>query len=117
MYRRGLPASTSSRRFRVNKCYCHDTAWQDTLAALAQRCDIVLMDLRGFQAHNAGCVYELGVLARGRARVVALTDAHTDKAAAQQAVASSPEGQFIWLQARAHNRGRVLQALFDATTG
>ena len=104
------------RRFRVNKCYCHDSAWQDALSALAQRCDVVLMDLRGFQAHNAGCVYELGVLARRRARVVALTDARTDKAAAQQAAAGAPDGQFIWLQAGEHNRGRVLQALFDAMT-
>jgi hypothetical protein len=104
-------------RFRVNKCYCHDSTWQDALAALAQRCDVVLMDLRGFQAHNAGCVYELGVLARGRARVVALTDSRTDKAAAQQAAAGAPDEQFIWLQAGEHNRGRVLQALFDAMTG
>jgi hypothetical protein len=104
-------------RFRVNKCYCHDSTWQDALAALAQRCDVALMDLRGFQAHNAGCVYELGVLARGRARVVALTDSHTDKAAAQKAAAGAPDEQFIWLQTGEHSRGRVLQALFDAMTG
>ena len=103
-------------RFRVNKCYCHDSTWQDALAALARRCDVVLMDLRGFQAHNAGCVHELGVLARCRARVVALTDAHTDQAAAQQAAAGAPNGQFMWLQAGAHDRGRVLQALFNAMT-
>jgi hypothetical protein len=103
-------------RFRVNKCYCHDSTWQDALAALARRCDVVLMDLRGFQAHNAGCVHELGVLARCRARVVALTDTHTDKAAAQQAAAGASDGQFIWLQAERHNRGRVLQALFNAMT-
>jgi hypothetical protein len=103
-------------RFRVNKCYCHDSTWQDALAALARRCDVVLMDLRGFQAHNAGCVHELGVLARCRARVVALTDAHTDQAAAQKAAAGAPNGQFMWLQAGAHDRGRVLQALFNAMT-
>ena len=68
------------------------STWQDALAALARRCDLVLMDLRGFQAHNAGCVHELGVLARCRARVVALTDAHTDRAAAQQAAAGAPDG-------------------------
>ena len=83
---------------------------------MARRCDVVLMDLRGFQAHNAGCVHELGVLARCRARVVALTDAHTDPAAAQQAAAGAPNGQFMWLQAGAHDRGRVLQALFNAMT-
>ena len=92
------------------------STWQDALAALARRCDLVLMDLRGFQAHNAGCVHELGVLARCRARVVALTDAHTDQAAAQQAAAGAPDGHYIWLEAGEHSRGRVLQALFNAMT-
>jgi hypothetical protein len=101
-------------RFRVNKCYCHDSTWQDALVTLARRCDVVLMDLRGFQAHNAGCVYELKILARGRARVVALTDGRTDKATAQQAAAGASTEQFVWLQAGEHNRGQVLQALFDA---
>jgi hypothetical protein len=103
-------------RFRVNKCYCHDSTWQDALAALARQCDVVLMDLRGFQAHNAGCVHELGVLARCRARVVALIDGHTDQAAAQKAAAGAPNGQFMWLRAGEHNRMRVLQALFNAMT-
>jgi hypothetical protein len=47
---------------------------------------------------------------------VALTDAHTDQAAAQKAAAGAPNGQFMWLQAGAHDRGRVLQALFNAMT-
>jgi hypothetical protein len=103
-------------RFRVNKCYCHDSTWQDALDALARRSDAVLMDLRGFQVHNAGCVHELGVLARCGTRVVALTDARTDTAAAQRAAAGAPDEQFIWLQAEKHNRGRVLRALFNAMT-
>ena len=74
----------------------------------------MLMDLRVLQARNAGCVYELKVLARGRARVVALIDERTDKATAQQAAAVAPAEQFVWLQAGEHNRGQVLQALFEA---
>ena len=49
-------------RFRVNECYCFDTTWQAALAALVQGADVVLMDLRGFQARNLGCRHELGVL-------------------------------------------------------
>ena len=44
-------------RYRVNECYCHHTTWQDALQALVRYSDVVLMDLRGFQAHNAGCRY------------------------------------------------------------
>ena len=53
--------------------------------------DVVLMDLRGFQAHNAGCRYELTTLAQAsrELRVVALTDGLTDRAAAQEAIASA----------------------------
>ena len=50
-------------RYRVHECYCHDTTWQDALQALVRYSDVVLMDLRGFQAHNAGCLYELATLA------------------------------------------------------
>ena len=72
-------------RYRVNECYCHDTTWQDVLQALVRYSDVVLMDLRGFQAHNAGCRYELATLARAprELRVVALIDGRTDRAAAQ----------------------------------
>jgi hypothetical protein len=51
-------------RHRVNECYCHDSTWRDTLAALLARSDVVLMDLRGFQRRNEACNFELGELAR-----------------------------------------------------
>ena len=54
-------AADADGRYRVNECDCHDTTWQ---AALVARSDLVLMDLRGFQARNAGCAHELAVLAR-----------------------------------------------------
>ncbi len=115
-------------RYRINECYCHDTTWQQALQALVGQSDVVLMDLRGFQAHNAGCVHELGVLARARAlrRVVVLVDAKTDRAAADAAIdlaMTSMENdeppsasRFVWLDAQhadASQRREVLASLFD----
>jgi hypothetical protein len=37
-------------RYRVNECYCHDTTWQQALAALVRASDVVLMDLRNFKS-------------------------------------------------------------------
>jgi hypothetical protein len=106
-------------RYRINECYCHDTTWRETLTALLSRSDVVLMDLRSFQRRNEGCSFELGELARapGLSRVVALTDAQTDLAAAKTAAAAAPVDRFRWLEAGRMNRARqreVLQALFVA---
>ena len=113
-------APDAEGRFRINELYCHDTTWQDALAALVQHSDVVLMDLRGFQAHNAGCRHELAVLARARrlARVVVLTDAQTDHAAATAAAVGAPPDRFVWLDVPnvqhtgARERRAVLQSLF-----
>ncbi|MGE3508222.1 MAG: hypothetical protein AB7N65_05005 [Vicinamibacterales bacterium] len=88
-------------RYRVNECYCHDTTWQDALQVLVLRSDVVLMDLRGFQAHNAGCRYELATLTNTPRplRVVVLTDARTDHEAANEAVASGRPERFTWVDA------------------
>ncbi len=104
-------------RFRINECLCHDTTWQDALAALVQRSDLVLMDLRGFQAHNAGCAHELAVLANAARirRVVVLADAATDRAAAHGAGAGAPADRFVWVDASRVGRRLtrvVLQQLF-----
>lgn len=110
-------------RWRVNECYCHDSTWQVALAALVERADRVLMDLRGFAAHNAGCRFELGVLARAAhlQTAVILTDASTDLATAQAAAAAAPDARFVWLAlpagavaARRAARRRVLNALLGA---
>ena len=94
-------AADMDGRYRVNECYCHDTTWQDALAALMRQSDVVLMDLRGFQAHNAGCRYELTTLAQAsrEVRVVALTDSLTDRAAAKEAIASGRQERFTWIEA------------------
>jgi hypothetical protein len=109
-------------RYRVNECYCHDTTWQDALQALVRQSDVVLMDLRGFQAHNAGCSYELGTLAQApRAlRVVVLADGQTDRAAAAQAIGHSAPQRFIWMDAAkidGRKRREVLAGLFNESRG
>jgi hypothetical protein len=107
-------------RWRVNECYCHDSTWQVALAALVDRADLVLMDLRGFAAHNAGCRFELGVLARAAhlQTAVVLTDPSTDLATARADTAAAPRGRFVWvdlpadaLSARRATRRRVMTAL------
>ncbi len=103
-------------RYRVNECYCHDNTWQAALAVLVQRADTVLMDLRGFQAHNAGCRHELGVLARAThlQRVVVLVDERTDRATAEADAAAAPPGRFVWVTAGrlgGRQAGEVLRAL------
>lgn len=87
-------------RYRVNECYCHDTTWQDALQALVRRSDVVLMDLRGFQSHNAGCCHELTTLAKAsrELRVVVLTDGRTDRQAAREAIGSGQQERFTWIE-------------------
>lgn len=104
-------------RYRINECYCHDTTWQDALQALMRYSDVVLMDLRGFQVHNAGCRYELTTLAQAsrELRVVVLADSRTDRAAAQEAIASSRQERFTWIETSHFKPGKhreVLARLF-----
>jgi hypothetical protein len=104
-------------RHRVNECYCHDTTWQDALRALVGFSDVVLMDLRGFQAHNAGCRFELTTLAQvtRELRVVVLSDSRTDRAAAQEALAFGRQERFTWSEAshfKPSKRREVLARLF-----
>lgn len=109
-------APDADGRYRVNECYCHDSTWQDALHALVRASDVVLMDLRGFQAHNAGCAWELGTLAQSaRAlRVIVLFDAQTDRMAAHAVMAAAPD-RFRWVDA-AHldlrRRHEAFAALF-----
>jgi hypothetical protein len=103
-------------RYRVNECCCYDSTWRLALDALVQRADRVLMDLRGFQARNAGCRHELGVLAQAPQlqRVVVLVDAHTDRATAEADARGAPAGRFVWIEAGrlgARKAGEVLAAL------
>ena len=106
-------------RYRINECYCHDSTWQQALAALVQRSDVVLMDLRSFTVDNQGCRHELGVLARASniRRVVVLIDSDTDRGEARAATAGAPAGRFVWLDSTRTDRAKrreVLESLFIA---
>ncbi|MEZ5446358.1 MAG: hypothetical protein R3F45_11350 [Gammaproteobacteria bacterium] len=69
-------------RYRINELFCHDNTWQMTVRRLAMMSDAVLMDLRGFEARNLGCTFEIGALVGSvnLSKVVFLTDASTDHA-------------------------------------
>jgi hypothetical protein len=105
-------------RYRVNEAYCHDSTWQVALAALVRKADLVLMDLRGFRAHNAGCRFELATLARAPhvQRVVVLTDERTNLALAKAEAAAAPSRRFLWIAlapgtGRREAARRVMRAL------
>ncbi|HTT09345.1 MAG TPA: hypothetical protein VMG60_00485 [Burkholderiaceae bacterium] len=69
-------------RFRVNQIFCvGDPAWQHAVRRLIAAADCLLMDLRGFTKHRAGCVFEIRCLAESlaRSRVVFLVDETTDR--------------------------------------
>ncbi|KRC11928.1 hypothetical protein ASE11_00090 [Hydrogenophaga sp. Root209] len=98
-------------RYRVNECYCFDSTWQQALAALVAQADVVLMDLRGFQARNQGCRHELGVLATAPhlQRVVLLFDGNTDRHTALADLVGAPEGRVVWVEAGRLEQKRVAQ--------
>jgi len=68
-------------QFRVTEFFCHDDTWKLTLARLADESDAVLMDLRGFGAANAGCVFEINEIFElvPLSRVVFAVDQSTDQ--------------------------------------
>jgi hypothetical protein len=68
-------------RYPLNELHCSADVWQHVVASLALEADVVLMDLRGFQATNTGASFELSlVMERVRLeRVVLLSDEHTDE--------------------------------------
>lgn len=96
-------------RWRVNELYGHDQAWRDALAALVGRSDRVLMDLRGFQPHNAGCRHELQVLSAAPRplQVVLLTDAQTDRRTLQADTTAAPPGRFTEVAAQGLSGGAL----------
>ena len=75
-------------RYRVNEFCCADHTWQATVAELMERCDAVLMDLRGVTRERRGCEFELRQLAARVVtdRIVLVVDAHTDRALVRDAM-------------------------------
>lgn len=98
------------RRYRVNEFCCNDATWQATVVQLIERADVVVMDLRGYGAHRAGCAFELAELARRRrpVQVVLLVDASTDRSMLDAQLASDAQPTIVELP-----RGKV-GAVHDA---
>jgi hypothetical protein len=78
-------------RFRINEVYCHNHTWRLMLEALLDSTDRVLMDLRSFSAHNAGCRFELEQLVRRLPTddLVLVCDRTTDLPLLQQILADT----------------------------
>jgi hypothetical protein len=69
-------------RYRITDFICRDHAWRTVFGRLAAASDVVLMDLRGFSAVNAGCTYEVGELLNvvPSERIAIVIDQYTDEA-------------------------------------
>ena len=84
-------------RFRVNVVYCAgDSTWKYAVHRLLAESDCVLMDVRGFTRHRAGCVFEIRCLAESvvQPRVVFLADQVTDRTfVAETWQSAAPAGQ------------------------
>jgi hypothetical protein len=101
-------------RYRVHDLCCYDSSWQGVLEALLRRSQLVLMDLRGFQPSNRGCLHELSRLAATPSlkRVVLLVDQHTDRTTAEAALAGGPPLRWVEERSRRHpTMEAVLKAL------
>jgi len=72
--------------YRIEDFFCHDDTWQMTVSALAQKADIVLMDLRGFNSEKRGCAFEIEMLIQSVPvkRIVFLVDNSTDPSFLEQ---------------------------------
>jgi hypothetical protein len=105
-------------RFRVNELYCHDDTWRPSLEALLARSQAVLMDLRGFNATNSGCVFELHRIADGGrlVRTLFVVDRRTDLSLLRETLASrlggaEPPLNLVQMEAQTQ---RDLRGLFAA---
>jgi hypothetical protein len=78
-------------RFPAIRLTCFDDLWKPTLEGLVGWADVVLMDLRGFDASRKGIEYEVAYLIDHwpLSRTVFLVDASTDEARFREAVGSA----------------------------
>ena len=110
-------APDPDRRFRVNELFCQGEIWKTAVRALARRCDVVLLDLRGFTAQRGGTAHEIGLLAMMGllGNTVCLIDAQTDLQAVR-AVIGRVNPQAHLEQAKLLHADKELHAdeIFDA---
>jgi len=106
-------ASDPDGRYRVNEFCCRDSSWQATVVQLIERADVVLMDLRGFNAQRMGCEFELRELAarlRGE-QVVLVVDASTDRVLLDATLGSLWRPEVVEVP---RGRARQADAAFEA---
>jgi hypothetical protein len=91
LFRRLDPNPDFEGRFRLHEVFCTNSAWRIAVEQLADRVDAVLLDVRGFNDHREGTIYEVELLARcGRlAQTVGLFDAETDWACFERHAAAT----------------------------
>jgi hypothetical protein len=66
-------------RYPVDPFFCHESIWWTAFTKLAEKSDVVMMDVRGFTTRNEGCVRELTYLLQHPLRQVVLVgDSRTD---------------------------------------
>lgn len=78
-------------QFRVNDFFCYDNTWRLVLSRLVDQSDVVLMDLRGFSAQNAGCIFEISELINmmPMGQVLFIIDETTDEPFLRQVIQQS----------------------------
>jgi hypothetical protein len=76
----GTPRAALDGRYPVNEFLCLANVWQTVVARLADAADVVLMDLRGFQASNGGAAFELSLIVQRvpLSKIVLMMDDGTD---------------------------------------
>jgi hypothetical protein len=78
-------------QFRVNDFFCYDDTWRIVLSRLVAESDVVLMDVRGFSSHNAGCIFEIteliNVMPSGK--ILFIIDETTDELFLRQTIQQS----------------------------
>ncbi len=67
--------------YQVDDFYCFEDTWQASVQSLIEASGRVVMDLRGFDRQNMGCLYEIGELFRRCTleQLVFLADSTTDQ--------------------------------------
>ena len=75
-------------RFPLNEVHCEPDVWRTVVTALADRADVVLMDLRALRSRNQGALFELRMAIQRveLARIVLLADPSTDEGELAQVV-------------------------------
>ena len=69
--------------------------WQAMFEALLERCDVAILDLRGFEKSHGGTAFELFTVVKGshQAKIVFLANETTNKSDLRHVVAAASEAR------------------------